>query len=146
MDHEGEDAHLGGTAVVELDSKLLVDGLLIPSGSLELSGLNVILSGGEAKLDLADESDDLGSTGGGDGVKGGKAVLDGGEWNAIGDLSGKADAGGGHQVAKDGKHGNAAVLGLDGAKAIESLLVSVLEEAKRIPEAKRSLGAQGILE
>jgi hypothetical protein len=31
VDHEGEDAHLGGTAVVELDGELLVDGLLIPS-------------------------------------------------------------------------------------------------------------------
>ena len=146
MDHEGKDAHLGGTAVVELDGELLVDGLLIPSRCLELGSLDVILSGGEAKLDKADESDDLGSAGGGDGVKGGKAVLDGGEWDTIGDFSGKADAGGGHQVAKDGKHGNAAVLGLDGAEAIESLLVSVLEEAERIPETKRSLGAQGVFE
>ena len=31
VDHEGKDAHLGGTAVVKLDGELLVDGLLIPS-------------------------------------------------------------------------------------------------------------------
>ena len=49
-------------------------------------------------------------------------------------------------MAKDGKHGNAAVLGLDSAEAIESLLVSVLQEAQWIPESKRSLGAQGVLE
>ena len=49
-------------------------------------------------------------------------------------------------MAKDGKHGNAAVLGLYKTKAIESLLVSVLEEAERIPETKRSLGAQGVFE
>jgi hypothetical protein len=38
------------------------------------------------------------------------------------------------------------VLGLDEAKAIESLLVSVLEEAQWIPETKRSLSAQSVLE
>ena len=144
--HEGEDAHLGGTAVVELDGKLLVDGLLVPSRGVELSSFDVIFACGEAKLDEADESNDLGSAGGWDGVKGGKAVLYGGEWDAVSDVSRKADTGGGHQVAKDGKHGNAAVLGLDSAEAIESLLVSVLEEAQWIPEAKRSLSAQSVLE
>ena len=49
-------------------------------------------------------------------------------------------------MAKDGKHRDAAVLGLDVSEAIESLLVSVLEEAERIPETKRSLGAKGVLE
>ena len=49
-------------------------------------------------------------------------------------------------MSEDGKHRDAAVLGLDVSEAIESLLVGVLEEAKRIPEAKRSLGAQGVLE
>ena len=58
----------------------------------------------------------------------------------------KADAGSGHQVAKDGKHRDAAVLGLDVSEAIESLLVGVLEEAQWIPEAKRSLCAQSVLE
>ena len=96
MDHEGKDAHLGGTAVVELDGELLVDGLLIPSRCGKLGSLDVILSGGKAKLDKADESNDLGSAGSGDGVKGGKAILDGGEWDTIGDFSGKADTGGGH--------------------------------------------------
>ena len=76
VDHEGEDAHLGGTAVVELDGELLVDGLLIPSGCVELSSLDLLLAGAEAKLDKADEGNDLGNTGRGDGVKGGKAVLD----------------------------------------------------------------------
>ena len=127
VDHEGKDAHLGRTAIVELDRELLVDGLLIPSWSLELSSLNIILSGGETKLDEADESDDLGGAGGRDGIKGGKAVLDRGEWDTVGDVSRKADTGGGHQVAKDGKHGNTTMLCLDSAEAIESLLIGVLE-------------------
>jgi hypothetical protein len=37
VDHQGKDANLGGTAVVQLDGELLVDGLLVPSGGLELS-------------------------------------------------------------------------------------------------------------
>ena len=43
-------------------------------------------------------------------------------------------------MAENCKLGNAAVLGLDSAKAVESLLVSVFEEAERIPEAKGGLG------
>ena len=31
VDHEGEDAHLGGAAIVELDGEFSVDGLFIPS-------------------------------------------------------------------------------------------------------------------
>ena len=73
--HEGEDAHLGGTAVVKLDGKLLVDGLLVPSRCVELSSFDVVFALGESKLDKADEGDDLGSAGGGDGVKSGEAVL-----------------------------------------------------------------------
>jgi len=41
-------------------------------------------------------------------------------------------------VAKDGKLGNAAVLGLNLAKALESGFVSTVKKTKRIPETKRS--------
>ena len=142
MDHEGKDAHLGGTAVVELDGELLVNGLLVPSGGLELGSLDVILAGSEAKLDQTDESDKLGNAGGRDGVEGSKASLHRGEGKSVGDVTWKSHAGSGHKVAKDGKHGNAAVLDLDSAKAVESLLVSVGEKAKRIPEAKGSLSTK----
>ena len=47
-------------------------------------------------------------------------------------------------MAKDGKHGNAAVLGLHLAKTIESLLVSIVQKTQRIPETKRSLGTDGL--
>jgi len=42
-------------------------------------------------------------------------------------------------VSKDGKLGNAAVLGLDGAEAVEALLIGVGKEAERIPEAEGGL-------
>jgi hypothetical protein len=37
--HEGEDAHLRGAPVVQLDGSLLVDSLLVPLGGLELRGV-----------------------------------------------------------------------------------------------------------
>ena len=61
MYHEGQDTHLGGTAIVELDSLLLHEDVLAPAGSLELGLLNLILTRVEAKLNQADESHDLGN-------------------------------------------------------------------------------------
>ena len=135
VDHQGKDAHLGGTAVVELDGELLVDGLLVPSGGLELSLLDLILAGSVATLDGGN-----GEEGAEDGLHGkisqsGKTSLHVGEVVAGGEAGGKAVASGGDKVAKDGKLGNAAVLGLDGAEAVELLLVSIVQEAQRIPEA-----------
>jgi hypothetical protein len=75
VDHEREDAHLGGAAVVELDGGLLVEGSLVPTGCLELGGLEVVLAGSVAELDGADESDQLSDTGGGDCVEGCEASL-----------------------------------------------------------------------
>ena len=40
-------------------------------------------------------------------------------------------------MTKDGKLGNAAVLGLNLAKTVESGFVGILKKTKRIPEAKR---------
>ena len=127
--HEGEDAHLGGAAVVELDGALLGDGLGVPSGSLELGSLDVVLAGSEAELDGTDEGDGLGNASSGDGVEGGEAGLHGGEGEAEGDVSGQADAGGGHDVAEDGQLRDAAVLGLDGAEAVEACLVGGVKQA-----------------
>ena len=62
------------------------------------------------------------------------------------DVTREARAGRGHEVAEDGEHGDAAVLDLDGAEAVEALLVGVGEEAERVPEAERRLGADLALE
>ena len=135
VDHQGKDAHLGGTAVVELDGELLVDGLLVPSGGLELSLLDLVLAGGEATLDGGNSQ-----KGAEDGLhrkvsQSGKTSLNVGQVVAGGQAGGKAVASGGDKVAKDGKLGNAAVLGLNGAEAIELLLVSIFQQTQRIPEA-----------
>mmetsp|Transcript_15103 Transcript_15103/g.32964 ORF Transcript_15103/g.32964 Transcript_15103/m.32964 type:complete len:224 (-) Transcript_15103:53-724(-) len=138
VDHQGQDAHLGGAAVVQLDGLAAVHGVV---GVLGLAlGLDVLLDLGEAKLDGTDGQEGDGKAGGGEGVEDGKAGLD-----LVG-AEGHASTGGGHDVAEDGEHGDAAVLVLDGAEAVEALLVSVGEETQRIPEAEGGLGADGVLE
>ena len=135
VNHQGKDAHLGGTAVVQLDGELLVDGLLVPSGGLQLSSLNLVLAGSEATFDGGD-----GQQGAEDGLHGkvsqsGKATLDGGEVVAGGQAGRKTVASGGDKVAEDGKLGDAAVLGLNGTKALKLGLVSIVQKTQRIPKA-----------
>jgi hypothetical protein len=145
VDHEGKDAHLGGTAVVELDSRHAVkvegaDGRGREVALVLLTSLDdVLLAKAEAELDEADESDDLSSASGGDGLESSKAGLHLREGKSGGDVTSAADAGGGHNVADNGEHGDAAVLGLDVTEAVEFVLVSIGKEAKGIPKAKGSL-------
>ena len=152
MDHKGKDAHLGSTSVVKLDgrSTLQVEwdngrsrevGLVLLASLLDIS-----LSEAESELKSTDEKDDLGKATGGDGVEGGKAGLHGGVGKSRGDVTSKSDASGSHDMSNDGKHTNAAVLGLDVSEAVELVLVGILKKAKRIPETKRSLGTKSILE
>jgi hypothetical protein len=49
-------------------------------------------------------------------------------------------------VTKEGKLGDTAVLDFDISKTVESLLVGIVKEAKRIEETKRSLCAKLRLE
>ena len=144
VDHEAEDAHLGGTTVVELDGHAA----LISDGGEGFGAilLEFFLALGKAKLNQADEGDSLEYACAGDGVEGGEASLHGGEGQAVGDVTGKTGTSGSHNVAKDGKHGDTAVLVLDSAQALEALLIGISKEAEGIPEAKGRLGAKSVLE
>lgn len=140
MHHEAKDAHLSGTAIVELDGLLLVEGLLVPARGAGLGLLDVGLAHSEATLDGSDSEQGAEHGLGREGGKGGNAGGDLGQIVAGGEGLGQAVAGSGHKVAEDGKLGDTAVLGLHVAEAVEAILVSVLEQAKRVPEAKRGLG------
>lgn len=52
------------------------------------------------------------------------------------------DSGAGDDVSEEGKLGDTSVLDLDVSEALESLLVGVVKEAKRIEESERSLGSE----
>lgn len=91
MDHKSEDAHHGGTAVVELDGTLGELGLLIEGVPAEVDGavaeVTDELSGGgtvggvlhDAELEESNEGEDLEGTGDGDLEGAGPALSDVGE-------------------------------------------------------------------
>ena len=157
MDSEAEDAHHGGTALVELDGALL-ELLLLREGvpaevnaeghvaeiAGELSGSGNVAH--DKELEPSDEEDDLEEALAGDGVgavKSIKAVGDVGELTAT-EVDGtvEVDTGTGDDVAKEGKLGDAAVLDLNVTEAVELVLVAVGDEAEGVEEAKRGLGTE----
>mmetsp|Transcript_19078 Transcript_19078/g.30842 ORF Transcript_19078/g.30842 Transcript_19078/m.30842 type:complete len:230 (+) Transcript_19078:172-861(+) len=150
VDHQGKDTHLGSAAVVQLNGALGVLLLVIPTGGIHAGlavGLQLLLDLGKAQLNQANETDGLGHT---SGRQGGQSLQAGGE---AGELvaskvvgARKTDTSGGHQVTKDGEHGNAAMLDLHSAEAIKALLVSLGQQAQRIPEAQRGLHTNLVLE
>ena len=152
VDHEGEDAHHGGAALVELLGAELV--LLLLGGvsdeadgeagaGAEVAGEGSLVLAPDGELEEADEEEDLGDAGEGDLVQGGEARGDVLEADALfdGEVSAETEAGGGPKVAEEGELGDAAVLELDVTEAIEALLVGVLQKAEGIVEAERGLDA-----
>ena len=158
VDHEAEDAHHGGAAVVELDSTLEGLGLLIEGVPAEVEGTVTEVSGElslagdvlhDAELKEANEDGHLDNASGGDGVganEGGNAVGEGGEGvSGLVNASGKVDSGAGDELAEEGKHADTSVLDLDVTEAVETLLVSIVEESEGIEESKRGLDTEGVL-
>ena len=157
VDGKAKDAHHGGTALVELDGALL--GLLLLGEGVpaevnskrhvaeiagELAGSGNVTH--DKELEPSDEKDDLEKALAGDGigaVKGSEAVGDIGELAAAEvDGTAKVDTSTGDDVAKEGKHGNAAVLDLNVTEAVQLGLVSVSDKAEGVEEAKRGLGTE----
>jgi len=137
--HKSKDTHLRGAAIVKLDGELFLDSGVVPLGCLELGSLDLVLASGVTNLDEADEGNNLGDATKGHGLEGGEAVLHAGERDPVGDFARKTNASSGHNVAEDGKHRNTSVLGLDLTEAIETLLVSLIQETERVPETKGRL-------
>jgi hypothetical protein len=118
VDHEAEDAHHGGTAVVELDGALGELGLLIKGVPAEVKGAVAEVTGEftglgtvggvlhDEELEEANKGDDLEETGLGDGVgakDGGDAVGEGVEGvTAEVDVARKVDAVAGDDLAEEG--------------------------------------------
>mmetsp|Transcript_19087 Transcript_19087/g.30862 ORF Transcript_19087/g.30862 Transcript_19087/m.30862 type:complete len:230 (+) Transcript_19087:172-861(+) len=150
VDHQGKDTHLGSAAVVQLNGALGVLLLVIPTGGIHAGlavGLQLLLDLGKAQLNQANETDGLGHTSGRQGGQSLQASGQAGELVASQVVSARqTHASSGHQVAEDGKHGNTAVFDLHGTKAVEPLLVSLIQKAQRVPEAQRGLHTNLVLE
>ena len=157
MDHDGEDTHLSGTSLVELNGTLSELGLLVKAIPSEVNEsiaevTNELVSGSwdvlhHSVFEEEDEGKDLVKASIGDGSKGSKAswdVLEGG--SVVADLAWKANTSLSDKVANDGKHGDTSVLDLDVTETVETFLATVFDKAKRIVQAKWLLGTEGILE
>jgi len=153
VDHKSEDAHHGGTAVVQLDGALGQLGLLVEGvpaevdGAVaevtwEISGCGAI--GGvlhHTELEGTNEENNLDKARSGDGIRavdGGPAVGEGVEGvSRVVDVTREVGAGAGDEVAQEGELGDASVLDLDETEAVELLLVGAIEQAEGIKEAER---------
>ena len=90
---------------------------------------------------------DLEGSGNRDRERGIPAVSEVGELGArVVNVTREVDTGGVDQVSDNTQHTDAAVLDLDVTEAVELFLVTIGNKAKGIEEAKRSLGAQFVLE
>ena len=152
--HETQNAHHGGTAVVEFDGallELLLGGEVVPrklvavldavakvASELGLENTHVLghVRIHDAKLHDADEGENLPKSAGGDGIraeKGGEAVGVGVErMSLVVNGTRQMDTGTGNDVAQEGKLSDSAVLQLDVAKSLEAFLVGILKHVERI--------------
>ena len=156
VDHQGKDAHLGGTALVELNGALLELGLGIERVPAKVNGAvaevsNKLAGAGDVAhhgaLQHTNEEEDLDQAPRGDLLQRRETVRDVGEGLARKvNVSGKADAGLLRKVPSNGKHGDTAVLQFNAAKAVELGLVAIRHQSQRIEEAERGLGTESILE
>jgi len=154
VDHEAEEAHLRGAAVVELNRALRGLSLLVKFVPAEVDGAVAEVAreltrlgavGGilhHADFKESDEEEDLEGARNRHLLGAGPASVDVRELLAsVANVAREAHACGSGQEASHAKHANAAVLDLHIAEAVEALLVSLVEEAKRVPAAKRRLSA-----
>jgi hypothetical protein len=155
VDHKGQDTHLGGTALVELDGTLGELGLLVEGVPSEIEGIVTEVTDEfssddvlhDGKLKEANQGNDLGNSSTRDGVEGGETIRDVSEGKSgVVNVSGKTDSGLGDKVSDNSKHTDASVLDLDVTETIELLLVTISDDSERIEESKRSLGTKRILE
>jgi hypothetical protein len=156
MYHKSKNSQHGGTSIVELYSTLDKLGLLIegiPSvvkssvtevtGELRLSSYILHYE----NLKASNEGNILKKSSLGDGVDSGPSIRDGVEGiSGAVDASGKVDSGTGDDVSKEGKLGNTSVLDLNITESVETLLVGIIEESKRIEKSKWGLNSNLSLE
>ena len=156
MYHKSKNSQHGGTSIVELYSTLDKLGLLIegiPSvvkssvtevtGELRLSSYILHYE----KLKASNEGNNLKKSSLGDGVDSGPSIRDGVEGiSGAVDVSRKVDSGAGDDVSKEGKLGNTSVLDLNITESVETLLVGIIKESKRIEKSKWGLNSNLSLE
>jgi hypothetical protein len=155
VDHQAQKTHLGGTALVQLNSTLGHLGLgiervpakvneSVTEVTHEFVGASGILH--ESKFQESNKSEDLQCAGNWHGERGSPARSKVGELGArVVNVTRKVDASLVDKVSDNSKHANASMLDLNVSEAVKLFLVSVGDHAERIKETKRSLGTKLIL-
>jgi len=138
--HVAHDAHHSSTAVVDLNIELAGLLLGVEDVATEVANavITVVLGGGEpCELNEANEGDDLGKAGGGNGEDAVNTSGDVGELKVVGggDVSIEDNVVVVDNGTDDGSHSNAAVLALDSTTALKSLRLRV-EPSEGIEDAK----------
>jgi len=154
VDHEAKDAHLRRAAVVKLDGALLDLGLFVEGVPAEVNEAVAEVPwelarrravGGvlhDARLQQANESQDLEPAHRWHFPEVVQASANFGELLAgVSDAAGETHPVGSGHVAQERKHGNAAVLDFHVPEAVKALLVGLVQEAERVPDA-RGRGAE----
>mmetsp|Transcript_17345 Transcript_17345/g.22549 ORF Transcript_17345/g.22549 Transcript_17345/m.22549 type:complete len:208 (+) Transcript_17345:116-739(+) len=156
VDHKSQHTHLGSTALVQFNSTLGHLCFLIKRVPTEVDGTvtevtnefvfaSNILHDGEFKE--TGEGKNLKGAGNRNGSTGIPARSQVRELGSVhGDVTRKVDTGLVDQVSNNTKHADTSMLDLNETKTVELFLVAVGYKAKRIEEAKRSLGTKFILE
>jgi hypothetical protein len=158
--HQSKNSELRSTAVVELNGTLLELLFLTEGVPAEVNVsiaevTNELVSSSwhrlhERALKDSNERDDLHKSSGWDGVraeKGSNTVRVRVERvTRVVDVSWEVDSSTGHDLAKESKHGNTAMLDLNVSKAFEASLVLTRQLAEGIEETKRRLDTELFLE
>ncbi|KAL7544053.1 hypothetical protein ACHAXR_013492, partial [Thalassiosira sp. AJA248-18] len=156
VNHKSKNTHHGSTSVVQLDGTLGELGLFIKgipskvnesiteiSNELVASSWNI---NHNTCLQETDEEEDLRKTFLGNRVgtlDGRPAIVERTERvSSIIDVAWEVDASTGDDVTQEGELGDAAVLDLDGTKAIETGLVGIVEESEGVEETEGGLGTE----
>ena len=160
VDHKSKNTELSGTSVVELDGTLLDlfffrEGVPSEVNVSVTQVTNEFVSSSwnilhEGDFEETDEADDLSNSVEWNGIR----SLDGGNTvrvrvegvTRVVNVSWKVDSGTGDDVSKEGQLGNTSVLDLNVTKTVEAFFVGSVEQTKGIPETKRRLDTEFILE
>ena len=154
------DTHLGGTSVVELDGTLGKLGLFIKGVPAKVKGAvtevtNEFVAGSlnvlhDTKLKGTNEGNNLGEASSGNGIRsadGSQTVREGVEGaTRVVNISTEVDSVAGHNLSKEGKLADTAVLDLDVTETVETFLVGIVEHAEGIEKSEWGLGTEFGLE
>eukprot|EP00804_Cyclotella_cryptica_P006194 CCRYP_015289-RC/>CCRYP_015289-RC protein AED:0.24 eAED:0.24 QI:17/-1/0/1/-1/0/1/0/220 len=156
MDHESKNSHHRGTSIVQLNCTFRELGFLIKGVPSEVKGSVTEITNEftltsdilhDCKLKESNKGEDLKSSSNRDLEGASPALSDIRELGSIvGNVSRKTESSTSGDLSKEGKLADTSVLQLNITKAVETLLVSTIQQTKGIEESKRGLGTELVLE